>query len=312
MADNPFSVALPPSPPTAACFTITGIKDASIYEKNTEIGQEMTEFLSIIDSFDQERITPCFDSNLSPTLLFEEGIHDTGIKDAPLPKMTTKKGPKLTASLMVDDPTSQDDTTLLSAVHFDYGWSPIPLIAACTNEIDIEDIPMTEGTTRKGQKLTNFLLDNAPNDSNKFTMDSDAHLDSVSMPSLPNTASGININLRNAFTDRNSSKNGQTMKNSTTDDNPTNIHNNTPLSPAPLDTEMEDHSTLAPSHMKRAHSTQNSKKQINIRTFGMHLKGQLNDKKATPVKQSIPYMDINDSISGKKSFRHLSRNKADT
>ena len=82
MADNPFSVALPPSPPTAACFTITGIKDASIYEKNTEIGQEMTEFLSIIDSFDQERITPCFDSNLSPTLLFEEGIHDTGIKEA--------------------------------------------------------------------------------------------------------------------------------------------------------------------------------------------------------------------------------------
>ena len=41
---------------------------------------------------------------------------------------------------------------------------------------------MTEETTRKGQKLTNFLLENAANDSNKFTMDSDAHLDSVSMP----------------------------------------------------------------------------------------------------------------------------------
>ena len=44
----------------------------------------------------------------------------------------------------------------------------------------------------------------------------------------------------------------------------------------------------------------------------MHLKGQLNDKKATPVKQSIPYMCINDIISGKKSFPNLSKNKADT
>ena len=44
----------------------------------------------------------------------------------------------------------------------------------------------------------------------------------------------------------------------------------------------------------------------------MHLKGQLNDKKATPVKQSIPYMNINDIISGKKSFPNLSKDKADT
>ena len=156
MADNPLSVALPPSPPTAACFTNTGIKDASINEKNTEIGQEMTEFMSSIDSFDQDRITPCFDSNPSPTLPFEEGIHETGIKDAPLPKMTTKNGPKLTAFLMVEDPTSQDDTTLLSAAHFNNGWSPIPLIAACPKDIGIEDVPMTGETTRKGQKLSFF------------------------------------------------------------------------------------------------------------------------------------------------------------
>jgi hypothetical protein len=98
---------------------------------------------------------------------------------------------------------------------------------------------------------------------------------------------------------------------STTDDNSTNLHNNTPLSPTPLDLEMDDHSILAPSHMKRAQSTQNTKKQIDIRTFGMHLKGQLNDKKATLVKQGIPYMNINDIISGKKSFLHLSKNKTD-
>ena len=113
MADNPLSVALPPSLPTAAFFTNTGIKDASINEKNTEIGQEMNDFISSIDSFDQDRITPCFDSNPSPTLPFEEGLHESGIKDAPIPKMTTKNGPKLTAFLMGDDPTSQDDTTLL-------------------------------------------------------------------------------------------------------------------------------------------------------------------------------------------------------
>jgi hypothetical protein len=38
----------------------------------------------------------------------------------------------------------------------------------------------------------------------------------------------------------------------------------------------------------------------------------VNDKKAAPVKQSIPYMCRNDIISGKKSFPHLSKNKADT
>jgi hypothetical protein len=288
MADNPLSVALPPSPPSAACFTNTGIKDVSINEKNTEIGQELTEFMSSIDSSDQDRFTPCFDSNPPPTLPFEEGLHDTGIKDAPLPKRTTKNGPKVTAFFMVDDPTSQDDTTLLCAAHFDNGWSPILLIAACPEDIDIEEILMTEKTTRKGQKLTNFLLDNALNNSNKITRISDTHFNSVSMPSLPNTTSGINTDIRNASTDRNSSPNGQKMMDSTTDDNSTNPTNNTPLSPAPPDIEMDDHSILAPSHMKRAHSTQNTKKQIDIRTFGKELKGQVNDKKAAPAKIEHP------------------------
>ena len=79
----------------------------------------MTEFMSSIDFFDQDRITPCFGSNPSPILPFEEGLHETGIKDAPLTKITTKNGPKLTAFLMEDDLTSQDDTTLLSDAHFD-------------------------------------------------------------------------------------------------------------------------------------------------------------------------------------------------
>ena len=58
----------------------------------------MTEFMSDVDSFDQDNITPCFDCNPSPTLLFAEGLHDTGIKDAPLLKLTTMNGLKLTAS----------------------------------------------------------------------------------------------------------------------------------------------------------------------------------------------------------------------
>ena len=106
--------------------------------------------------------------------------------------MTTKNGPKLTAFLREDDPTSQDDTTFLSDANFDKGRSPIPLIAAFPKDIGIEDVLMTEKTTRKGQKLTNFLLDNTPNDSSKITRISDAHFDSVSMPSLPNATSGIN------------------------------------------------------------------------------------------------------------------------
>jgi hypothetical protein len=149
MTDSPLSVALPPSPPTAACFTNTCFKEVPIDKKSTEIGQELTEFMSSIDSSDQDSITPHFDSNPSPTLPFAKDLHDTGIKDASSPKTTTKKGPKVTAFLREDVPISQDDTILLSAAHFDNGRAPIPLIAACPEDIDIEYVPMTEETTKK-------------------------------------------------------------------------------------------------------------------------------------------------------------------
>ena len=157
IANNPLSVALLPSPPTAAGFTNTGIKDVSINEKNTEIGHELTEFMSSIDSFDQDRFTPCFDFNPSPTLPFEAGLHDTGIKDASSPKTTTKNGLKSTAFLREDYPTSQDDTTLLSDAHFDKGRSPIPLIAACPKNIGIGDVPIMEKNDQKGTDIDQFL-----------------------------------------------------------------------------------------------------------------------------------------------------------
>ena len=155
----------------------------------------MTEFMSDVDSFDQDSITPRFDSNPSPTLPFAKDLHDTGNKDASSPKTITKNGPKLTAFLREDDHTSQDDTILFSDAHFDKGRSPIPLIAACIKDIGIEDVFMTEKTTRKGQKLSNFLLDNALNDSNKITRISDTDFDSASMPPLPNATCEINTNI---------------------------------------------------------------------------------------------------------------------
>ena len=136
-------------------------------------------------------------------------MHDNGIKDASSPKTITKNGPKLTAFLREVDPTSQDDTTLLSDAHFDKGRSLIPLIAAFPKDIGIADVLMTEKTTRNGQKLTNFLLDNAPNDSKKITRISDTDFDSASMPPLPNSACGINTNIKNASIDRNAFRGGQ-------------------------------------------------------------------------------------------------------
>ena len=157
MTDNPLSVTLPPSLPSAACFTNTCFKDVPINKKSTEIGQEMTEFMSDVDSFDQDSITPCFDSNLSPTLPFAKDLHDTGIKDASSPKTTTKNGLKSTAFLREDYPTSQDDTTLLSDAHFDKGRSPIPLIAACPKNIGIGDVPIMEKNDQKGTDIDQFL-----------------------------------------------------------------------------------------------------------------------------------------------------------
>ena len=54
MADDPLSVTLPPSLLTAACSVNTCFKDVPINAKTTEIGQEMAEFMSDVDSFDQE------------------------------------------------------------------------------------------------------------------------------------------------------------------------------------------------------------------------------------------------------------------
>ena len=54
-------------------------------EKISKIGQEMTEFMPVVDSFDQDDNTSGFDSTSPNTLQLAEGIHDTGIMEAFLP-----------------------------------------------------------------------------------------------------------------------------------------------------------------------------------------------------------------------------------
>jgi hypothetical protein len=246
-------------------------------EKTTKIGQEMTDFMPNVDF-----------------------LIRTINKDAPLPKTTKKNILKLPASLMDDDPTSQDEWHCflqLSSTLFTLQFHSLQLVQ---KSIGIEDVPMTSNIAREGQILTNFFLDNDHSECNKITMFSDAPFDSAPMPSLPNTALCINTNIKNASMDRNISRDGQKMTGFIADDYPPNQDNNTLLSQEPLDIDMDDQSMLDPSHMKRAHSTQSTKKQIDIRIFGKDLKGQLNDKKAAPAKQCIPYMTINDNISGKK------------
>ena len=139
-------------------------------EKTSKIGQEMTKFMPVVDSFDQDDNTSGFDFTSPNTPQLAEGIHDTGIMEAFLPKTATKNGQKLTAFLMADDHTRQDDSTLLSGANFDTACSPIPLITGCPKDIDSAEVPMTEISTRKGQNLTIFLLDNAPIDCNKNTL----------------------------------------------------------------------------------------------------------------------------------------------
>ena len=231
MADNPLSVALPPSPPSAVCSIKTGVKDGSMTEKTSKIGQEMTEFKPDVDSFDQDDNTSGFDSTSPNTLQLAEGVHDTGIMEAFLPKTATKNGQKLTAFLMADDHTRQGDSTLLSVANFNTACSPIPLITGYPKNIDSAEVPMTEITTRKGQNLTNFLLDNAPIDCNKNTLFSDALFDPALLPSVPKVTPGINNN--NNFKDvsmvRNTSNNQQKMTELIADDASTNLDNNTLL-----------------------------------------------------------------------------------
>ena len=299
MADDPRSVARPSSPPSAVCPIKTGVKDGSMTEKTSKIGQEMIKFMPDVDSFDQDDNTSGFSSTFPHTLQLAEGVHDTGIMEAFLPKTTTKNGQKLTAFLMADDHTRQDDSTLLSGANFNTACSPIPLITGCPKYINSAEVPMTEITTRKGQNLNNFLLDNAPIDCNKNTLFSDALFDPALLPSVPKVTPGINNNnIKDVFMVRNTSNNQQKMTELIADDVSANLDNNTLLPTEPPDNDMDDQSILAPYHVKRAHSTQNTKKQIDIMTFGKDLKGQLKDKRAAPAKLSIPYMNIQDIISG--------------
>ena len=98
MADDPRSVALPSSLPSAVCPIKTGVKDGSMTEKTSKIGQEMTKFMPVVNSFDQDNNTSGFDSTSPNTLQLTEGVHDIGIMEAFLPKTATKNGQKLTAS----------------------------------------------------------------------------------------------------------------------------------------------------------------------------------------------------------------------
>ena len=167
----------------------------------------MTEFMPVVYSFEQDDNTSGFDSTSPNTLQLAEGVHDTGIMEAFSPKTTTKNGQKLTAFLMADDHTRQDDSTPLSGANFDTACSSIPLITGCPKNIDSAEVPMTEITTRKGQNLTNLLLDNAPIDCNKKTLRSDALFDPVVFPSVPKVTPGINNNIKDGSMVRNTSNN---------------------------------------------------------------------------------------------------------
>ena len=104
---------------------------------------------------------------------------------------------------------------------------------------------MTEITTRKGQNLTNLLLDNAPIDCNKNTLFSDALFDPALVPSVPKVTPGINNNnnnnnIKEVSMVRDTSNNQQKMTELIADGTSTNLDNNTLLPTEPPDIDMDD------------------------------------------------------------------------
>ena len=85
MADNPFSVPLPPSSPTAASPNIKHINKVFTPEKTTENGQKMINFMHDEDYSDPDNNSgpsnACSDPFPSPSLLILYPLFKNDIKE---------------------------------------------------------------------------------------------------------------------------------------------------------------------------------------------------------------------------------------
>ena len=156
MADDPFSIPLPPSPLTAASPNTNLSNKVFDPEKEAKKGLEMIDFMYDDDNTNvNDKSEPSNDrSDLVPSpplpILYPLFKHD--IKEVPNPKIKSKNKQILNDSMASDNLADQDSDIMLPNAHFDPSSCPVTLaLGHQTNKVN-RAIPST-GPKAKLEKI---------------------------------------------------------------------------------------------------------------------------------------------------------------
>jgi hypothetical protein len=226
MADDPFSIPLPPSLLTAASPNINHTNKVSTPEKTTENGQEMINFMHDEDYSDPDNDSgssnACSDPIPSPSLLILYPLFKNDIMET---KNKSRSSQKLNDSLADDNPTDQVGDTMLPIEYSNPSSHHILVasVSASLTHTHVEDYPMSASRTKIRGELTDSMLDKSASDGNNHTMLLDNYLNPLLLS--PMTA---------ICTSKNKTKDVQSSENRKRDEpklNDFTLHNQSPTAP---------------------------------------------------------------------------------
>ena len=161
MADDPFSIPLPPSPLTAASPNTNLSNKVFTPEKEAKKGQEMIDFTydeeyTNVDD-NSEASNACSDLVPSPSVLILYPLFKHDIKEAPNSTNKSRNKQKLNDSLTSDNLSDQDGDIMLANAYFDPSSRPVPpALVPQTNKVK-GAIPITGPKSKTGKNLANSI-----------------------------------------------------------------------------------------------------------------------------------------------------------
>jgi hypothetical protein len=219
MADDPFSIPLPPSPLTAASPNINHSNIDFTPEKTTENGQEMIDFMHDEDYTDPDDNSgpsyACSDLFPSPSLLILYPLFKNDIKET---KNKSRSSQKLNDSLAGDNPTDQDGGIMLPNAYSNSSSHPV-LAALVHQTINDKDAVSIAGSKSKiGGKLANFILVDDPGVAGDNTKPLDDRFPAGFLTSSLQKAVQHNKDTKDVFTTNNAMRQSHKMTPLSSDD----------------------------------------------------------------------------------------------
>ena len=212
MADNPFSIPLPPSPLTAASPNINHTNKVFTPEKTTENGQEMINFMHDEDYFDPDDVSgpsnACSDSFSSSSTLMLYPLFKNVIKET---KNKSRNSQKLNDCLTGDNLSNQDGDIILANTYSDPSSHPVLLASVHqTNKVK-ETVSIAGSKSKIGEKLANFGLVDDPGVAGGNTKPSDDGFSAGSLTSSLQKAVQNNKDTEAVFTINNAMRQSHKM-----------------------------------------------------------------------------------------------------